>query len=79
MAQITQKMLDGTFDIQVIKAKENLELVGYYHNIISSLFLDNREDILSKNKCMILSNIDNLLETVNKVKEFTEKYLKEEL
>lgn len=75
MAQINQEMLDKTFNVQVIKAKENLELVGYYHNIISSLFLNNREDILSKNKHMILSNIDNLLETIDRVKKFVEEEL----
>lgn len=63
------------FEGKVKNAKDNLGLVGYYNRILSGLLANTKKDILSKNKDMILSNIDNLVETINKVKEFTEEYL----
>lgn len=63
------------FEAKVKNAKDNLELIDYYHSILFGLFGSRRKDILSKNKDMILSNIDNLLETVDRVKKFVEEEL----
>lgn len=63
------------FEEKVKNAKDNLDLVGYYNRILSELLSDSRKSILNKNKNMILSNIDNLLETIDRVKKFVEEEL----
>ena len=63
------------FEGKVKNAKDNLDLVGYYNRILSELLSDSRKSILNKNKDMILSNIDNLLETIDRVKKFVEEEL----
>lgn len=63
------------FKAKVKNAKENINLVNYYQRIIYALLSDDRKSILEENKDMILSNINNLLKMIYKVKNFVEDEL----
>lgn len=63
------------FRTKVENAKGNLDLADYYHRIIYSLLQNDNKDILKENKNMILSNVNNLLDVIYKVRKFAEDEL----
>lgn len=58
------------FRKKIENARENLDLADYHHRILWSLLSNDSKDILKENKNMILSNINNLLNVINRVREF---------